>query len=321
MSTGERFRSGGARGISRFLAEHQDCDGGVDVQRAPEVGGGRLKMTCLGCGQSMNYKTGVPVELSLPGAAPGPRNGAAMPEGPAAAAVEPDPRPARPRRRESRRAPEPKTAWKPPRWLPVGVIGVVVTAGIVMIGTGLLRSDDDGASEPQAIEDQAAEVEPLDQPAQAATAREAPPAVPGPQASDVRLDRQVVEERFVIGLPAGWTQSGDPYDGFTFVPRDATAGVTVFFEPGTQELEDLAALATDYLEQRHPRARLSKPRPTHAASEPALKVRASYPGGTETALVLTSGGFSFLQLKRVERSSSERRRAEARAVADSFDPL
>ena len=39
----------------------------------------------------------------------------------------------------------------------------IVTAGIVMIGTGLLRSDDDGASEPPVIEDQAA-VEPLDSP-------------------------------------------------------------------------------------------------------------------------------------------------------------
>ena len=100
-------------------------------------------------------------------------------------------------------------------------------------------------------------------------------------------------------------------------PRDAAGGHGLLRR--ARKSWRIRRLAIDYLGSGTPCA-AEQPGGRPMQSGACLKVRASHPG-TETALVLTSGGFSFLQLKRVERSSSERRRAEARAVADSFDPL
>ena len=55
MALGERFRSGGARGIAQFLAEHQHCDAGFDVRRDEAPGSGKLTITCQGCGQTVSY--------------------------------------------------------------------------------------------------------------------------------------------------------------------------------------------------------------------------------------------------------------------------
>jgi hypothetical protein len=56
MALGERFRSGGARGIARFLSDHQDCNAGFDVRREDSAGTGRLSITCKGCHQAITYK-------------------------------------------------------------------------------------------------------------------------------------------------------------------------------------------------------------------------------------------------------------------------
>lgn len=56
MALGERFKGGGARGIARFLAEHQECDAGFDVRREDEPGSGKLRITCLGCGATVAYR-------------------------------------------------------------------------------------------------------------------------------------------------------------------------------------------------------------------------------------------------------------------------
>ncbi|MBM3666202.1 MAG: hypothetical protein FJW90_01750 [Actinobacteria bacterium] len=53
MAEGERFRSEGARGIARFLSEHQHPEAGFDVSREAGPGSGRLLITCLGCGASI----------------------------------------------------------------------------------------------------------------------------------------------------------------------------------------------------------------------------------------------------------------------------
>jgi hypothetical protein len=56
VELGERFRSDATRQISRFLDHHQGCDAGFDVRRQGEPGHGQFAITCLGCGQTVEYR-------------------------------------------------------------------------------------------------------------------------------------------------------------------------------------------------------------------------------------------------------------------------
>ncbi len=78
MAIGERFRSGGAHGIARFLAEHQRCNAGFDVRRDDQLGSGKLSITCEGCGGSVEYRAAEAGELAAggPQTGPVPANGA-----------------------------------------------------------------------------------------------------------------------------------------------------------------------------------------------------------------------------------------------------
>ncbi len=64
MAPGERFQSGGARGIARFLSDHQNCNAGFDVRREDGAGTGRLSITCKGCRQAITYKAAEAGELA-----------------------------------------------------------------------------------------------------------------------------------------------------------------------------------------------------------------------------------------------------------------
>ena len=55
MSPGERFRGAVSSGVAEFLASHQACDAGFDIKRDRSRGSGRLRITCKGCGQSVDY--------------------------------------------------------------------------------------------------------------------------------------------------------------------------------------------------------------------------------------------------------------------------
>jgi len=55
MAPGERFRGAGSAGVAQFLASHQHCDAGFDVRRDRGPGSGGLKITCKGCGESVEY--------------------------------------------------------------------------------------------------------------------------------------------------------------------------------------------------------------------------------------------------------------------------
>src|SRR3954453_4909404 len=55
--------SGRTTAISRFLAEHQDHDAGFDVGREKGSGTGRLRLVCLGCGETIEYRAGEAAEI------------------------------------------------------------------------------------------------------------------------------------------------------------------------------------------------------------------------------------------------------------------
>lgn len=331
MPVGQRFRGEGARGIARFLSEHQHCDEGFDVQRGQHPGSGRLRITCLGCGASVEYRTGEPGEAALPAVEAALAN--------AGAGTEAEPKPIGVPREEGARPPSPSAApsrrtvatsnrYERPRaerrprrrWLPAALVSLVV-AGLAIIAIGLLGPGDDGGGSTTTAEappPQEAPEEPAVVPPD--VSQVAPEPAAGPDAKEIRLERRSFGGAFTLGLPAGWGADGAPEEGFTFAPRSGDAEVTAFFEQGTRDAGELAELASDFLAQRHEGARVGAPRRVRFGGAEAEKVRAGYPGGTETAIVLTDAGFSFLVLERVDRGTPPRVRAEARAVAGSFRP-
>ena len=51
------------RGLSIFLAEHEDCGGGFEVQRREGSAGSLVRVICGGCGQSIEYPAAADEEL------------------------------------------------------------------------------------------------------------------------------------------------------------------------------------------------------------------------------------------------------------------
>jgi hypothetical protein len=172
MAIGERFRSGGAHGIARFLAEHQGCNSGFDVRRD---GGGKLSITCEGCGASVEYQAAEAGELAAggPQAGPIPANGTEAAQElqaypPQAYPPQAYPQQAPPPREQPPQAPPPPPAVRPagmptqpfkprpsqkprrgvvPGWLSVGVIAALILGGLTMIAIGLTK-DDEGQPTP-----------------------------------------------------------------------------------------------------------------------------------------------------------------------------
>ena len=51
------------RGLSTFLAEHEDCGGGFEVQRREDSAGSIVRVICGGCRQSIEYPAASDEEL------------------------------------------------------------------------------------------------------------------------------------------------------------------------------------------------------------------------------------------------------------------
>jgi hypothetical protein len=203
-------------------------------------------------------------------------------------------------------------------WLPIVLIGALIVGGLAMIASGLLGGDDQPAPAPAPEAQQTTPAPETQEPAPAEPAQPAQPAEPAQQAPLRR--RSFAGGLFSIGTPAGWKSGGGPAEGFSFEAPGSTAAVTVFFEQGARPAGQLAELARDFLAQRHAGAQIGAPKPTRLADTRALRVTATYGGGTETAVALSSGGFAYLVLERVDASAPPGVAAEADAVLASFKP-
>jgi hypothetical protein len=309
----ERFRTGGARGIARFLSDHQHCDAGFEVRRETEAGTGRLSITCKGCGEAITYKAAEAGELA---AGPDLTNGDGGAPGPATPVDTPDDQGLQ---RVAPRAPSRSTDRS--RLLPVILIGALILIGVVMIAAGLLRSGGTGrtdeATEPVATEATApAETTPAEP---AAPAETTPPAdtTPAPGAAPVKLDRRTFEGRFAIGVPAGW-KAGASGGAIAIAPNGDVAAIKVFFEPGMEPATELARGAARFLADEHEGADVSGAQPIRLGEEKGARVDATYSGGEESAVVLSASGYTFLVLLRVDGGASPAIAAEGEAALASF---
>jgi hypothetical protein len=327
MTVADSFRGGGARGIARFLAGHQGCDAGFDVARDRGQGSGRLRITCKGCGASIEYRAAEARNLAdaeartLDGARFGsPREPAAVVvsgapiAGPAASAA------------GSGRAAGEADAERARGRLPSLAIAAIIVAGACLIAIGLLRGGGQGDGDAARTPTIATGPAPGSAGAAAPSRGSGAPtqgngANPGnaPSEPRPRLSRRSVLGRFSLGVPAGWEQ-GVVDGAFVVSARGGRAEVRVFFQRGGTSLSALGSSASGFLASEHPGATVSRSRRGRCGERRGIRVAADYASGSELACVLRAGGYSYLVLRRVDNGADPAIRAAARASFASFRP-
>lgn len=303
MAPGERFKGGGAPGIARFLAEHEACDAGFNVERSDQAGTGRLSISCEGCGKSTGYRMAEAGDAAAASVIPPATAGKPV----KAADFERARRTAaRPAGGSSRRS----------IGVPLAVLGICA-AVLAVVGAGLLGSDDD---------------EPIDEPAPAPSAAVGPepdpsPVEPARQAppkkltlDGIELERRTFADVFSIGVPAGWEAVDEDDEKAEIEAPDSSAGVTVYFGPSELSPIEFANTSELFLAQRHDGAVVGPLYPAKFKGRAVARVRISYDGGEEIATFFSRGGVSYVLLKRVEGDASRRQVREAEATLDSFTP-
>jgi hypothetical protein len=319
MATGERFRSGGARGIARFLAEHQNHDAGFDVQRDQSEGTGRLRITCKGCGETIDYRAADAGELAA-----GPDaldNGGATASAEAAAGpIGAPPRRSPPGRERPARS-------RLPRWLATAAIAVLIGGGLLLIAIGLIRDRGGEQSSTPSTSTPTQQAQPQQaQPANTQTAPAAPPAqqggagaAGGQAAPKPSLQRRTFANRFSIGVAPGW-RSGEQDGAITLTAPGGVAEIDVYFQAGDSSPSAMAGAASGFLERRHPDGHVGAPHSTRLADSPAVRISTTFPGGTEQAVILSQGGYTYLLLIRQDRGANAAIKREAEAELASFRP-
>ena len=350
MPLRERFRSAGARGIAHFLAEHQEHDAGFDVHR--DAGGsGQLEVTCLGCGATVRYRAtdvaafgAAEAEIAGDDARRGPRGTASekpasapprvpRPSPPAASASPPPPPAAQPQPAPPQAAspsaappaappPSPRAESEPPgrrvlpsipRWVGTAAIAGLIAAGLLMIVIGLFTDGDD-ATNPSPAQEQRAPVK-----KQPAAQQPAAPPASAPSVPVGELRTRSFADRLTIGVAPGW-RTGRSDRAVTITAPGGDARLEIYYEQGSRPVPELTDSAEAFLRDRHNGSRVSGPNPTRISGIRGERLTDRYPGGTESAVILSSGGFTYLLLERIDDDASAAIQKQADAELASFKP-
>jgi hypothetical protein len=325
MGPGERFQSGGVRGIARFLTEHQDHDAGFDVRRGGGMGTGRLRITCRGCGESVEYRAAEAGELAAgpaisdeDGDMARPRKKRAAVAAPPTPAPTPEPGVAEPPKPPDSAATPRRRG--PPRWLSAATIVVVVIGGLLLIAIGFIRDTGESPSTPKPTPSTPA---PTSAPAVSAAPQPQQPAgiqsPAGGQGPPPALQRESFEGRFAIGVATNWS-AGIEGSAVTITAPSSDAEIDIYLEAGDQPLGELADSASSFLRERHPDGKVATPIPVRFAHTDALQIPDHYPGGIEIALVFVTGGYKYLVLEREDSDISGSTARQASAELASFNP-
>jgi hypothetical protein len=307
------------RGLSTFLADHEDHGKGFDIQRREGSDGSIVRVVCGGCGHAIEYPAASDEELPVEPAvrrvservrSRGRRSQAkrARPTSPQPDALPPT-KSTIPRGDDTTAAREP--APRPSRLfgrLSIPLILVLLAGGLVLIVAGVASNS--GTSDST-----------LDQPA--GSPGRAPLTVPSVPinsgAPPIRLDRRDFVERVSIGIPPGWN-AGVEGPAVSVAALNGRAEVQVYFEHGARPDDQLMREARSFLLQRHAGARVAKIGPSAIGKRAVRRVSVVYAGGTESATVLVAGGYSYLILERLTRPFSTDLRRTTDAVVTSFRP-
>jgi hypothetical protein len=326
------------KGLSTFLAHHEECGGGFEVQRRQGSAGSIVRVVCGGCGKTIEYPAASDEELSmeLPVSRSSSQRltkrnprmaaaGAGKPEAPkpgpesgrraGTSAPQADKGP--PRRRESGAR---SIGWR--SWLP-GLIAGLIGGALVLIVLAIASGGGSSDGRSTSTVGSASRETPTAPTSTAPTASAPAPAAKRPSRPsrhEVRLERRQLADRVSIGVPRGWS-AGISGGAVTVVAGNGNAEVQVYYEPGVKPDPQLAEASKAFLLQRHPSGRVASVGPIDAGGVKARRVEVKYDTGTESAVVLVADGYSYLILERLGKPSSPEMRRTTAAVAMSFRPV
>ncbi len=299
-----------SRGVSRFLAAHEDCGAGFQITRTGGPGRPRLRLLCQGCGQRAAYAAG---DDGLVG-------DEAPPEDNGVTTVESPPPKADPGSGAADWLPAPAAL---PPWIPNVYILLVIGAGIALLAFGVMRQDDDGGGDsgpafgPQQPAQLPAPVTNSPEPSPPVVAAEPPISPRLVKRAKAQLDPVSVLGRFTIGVPDGWSQ-GTSGGAVVFAPSDDRVELRIFLQPGAEPLNRLERKASGFLKREHPGARLAPADSLRLGKNKARELRVTFKGGSEVAVVLSAEGYTYLLLGRLEGRPPASREALMAASLHSF---
>jgi hypothetical protein len=292
------------RGLSTFLADHEDCGEGFEIQRREGSAGSIVRVICGGCGEAIEYPAaadeGLPAEPAFRSVSQRILNRERQSR----------PRP-EPGREEPRTERAPDSAGRPLRlrgWMSAPLVVALIAGGVLLIALGIAENTGTSDSTPDTPGGSLSSV-PL--------TTSSVPLHTGPA---IKLDRRRIAERVSIGIPAGWN-AGVEESAVSVAALNGKAEVQVYFEHGARPDDALMREAREFLLQRHAGAQVAAIGPVGLGGREVRRVRVVYSDGTETATVLVAGGYSYLILERLSKPFSRELRRTTDAVVASFRPV
>jgi hypothetical protein len=293
-------------GLSRFLVEHEACEGGFDINHPAGVGSGRVTVTCGGCGTRYEYLRD---QVSADGAV------AAPPETPQRRAA-----PAAPERRRGegrvadRRAPErpPRGAGgsrrprpQRPRGLePLAVALIALLLGAVLFA--VIRIADGGGDD-----------EPAPAPPPTATADQ-PSGGEAQESADGYLGVRTAS--FAVAAPPGWSHR---VAGRALLLRPPAGGVSVrVYSQRAPELglAGMAAGTAGLLRRRSGGGEVSGPTRVRYRGYRAFRMEARTRERRLRATGILAGDHRYLILTSIRRGAPAPVLGQARRAELSFKP-
>jgi hypothetical protein len=295
------------RGLSAFLADHEDCGKGFDIQRRDGSDGSIVQVVCGGCGKGFEYPAAAGLDLpaeqpSFGNAAKGilNRDRRSLPDRSPVLDHESEASPARGRPVRLR------------GWISMVLIAALVGGGVLLIVLGITENSGTSDSTPGAPDTPGASLSSVPLTTPSVPIKKKPPGI--------KLDRRRYADRVSIGIPAGWN-AGVEGLAVTIAPLNGRAQVQVYFEDGARPDDQLTQEARAFLLQRHAGARVAAIGPTDLRGREVRRVRVVYSAGTESATVLVAGGFSYLILEQLSKPFSPELKRTTDAVVASFRPI
>lgn len=295
------------RELSAFLADHEDCGKGFDIQRRDSSNGSIVQVVCGGCGTGFEYPAAA--RLDLPAEQPafgkasqGILNSDRRPLPDRSPALDPESEASPPRSRPVRL----------PSWLSMVLIAALVGGGVLLIVLGIAENGGTSDSIPGAPDTPGASLSPVPLTTSSVPIKKKPPRI--------KLDRRRYADRVSIGIPAGWN-AGIEGLAVTIAALNGRAQVQVYFEHGARPDDQLTQEARAFLLQRHAGARVAAIGPTDLRGREVRRVRVVYAAGTESATVLVAGGYSYLILEELSKPFSPELKRTTDTVVASFRPI
>jgi hypothetical protein len=212
-----------------------------------------------------------------------------------------------------------------PRWLPAALILLLIGGGVTLIVIGFFtdageQNTANEATQPATNPSPQAKGQKQKAPSGQAQATQPATTPATPPTSAAGIDRRTFAGRYELGVPSGW-RSGERDQGTLLTAPGGQAEVQVFFGQQSGSLDAFAAQASDLLRQRHDGAQVGRPQATTVGGQRALRVNATYRGGSAAAIVLSQGSFTYLLMDRIDAGTPAAISGQAQAVLQSFRAL